>query len=176
VQRSGRRGIFQTGSARLPFVDSLVSSRTAGNHAASSSRRRIARTLAAVRSTGKNGFCWHVRFWLYPSSKTYWFESQRQYDSPGHCRITFFRSSRYLATLSAQLAIRWVPAAARPRFHYRASYLIGVTYTAMLPNDVRSSSGSTTLSSRTHSPAPRNATLAGVEWSLHARVLDSCLA
>jgi len=103
--------------------------------------------------------------------QTYWFDSQREYDSlwalPNHFLP---RPNTYLEEPAASLADAMGRAAARLD-PIKASYLIGVTYTAMLPDDTRSRLGVYYTPPGLTARLLDMATLAGVDWT-SCRVLD----
>jgi adenine-specific DNA-methyltransferase len=133
------------------------------------SGKAIARTLAEGLDGEKRlllacSFCASV-------IKTYWFESQRQFRQAWSLPSHFLTdSSSDLTELAAQLANTMGTAAARLD-SITASYLIGVTYTAMLPNDIRSRLGVYYTPPGLTRRLLEMATLAGVDWS-SCRVLD----
>ena len=126
------------------------------------SGKAIARTLVAGLDVEKRlllarSFCASV-------IKTYWFESQRQFRQASSLPNHFLPGPTVdLAELAAQLANTMGTTAARLD-SITASYLIGVTYTAMLPSDVRSRLGVYYTPPGLTRRLLEMATLAGVDW------------
>jgi adenine-specific DNA-methyltransferase len=170
-RRSGKApAFFKPLSARLPSVQTLLFQEDCREPAAIlESGKAIARTLAEGLDGEKRlllacSFCASV-------IKTYWFESQRQFRQAWSLPSHFLTdSSSDLTELAAQLANTMGTAAARLD-SITASYLIGVTYTAMLPNDIRSRLGVYYTPPGLTRRLLEMATLAGVDWS-SCRVLD----
>jgi adenine-specific DNA-methyltransferase len=129
----------------------------------------MARALAAAVDTKKRltlarTFCASV-------IKTYWFDSQREYGAPWALPMDFLPGpSPDLEEPAASLAEAMGCAAARLD-PIKASYLIGVTYTAMLPDDTRSRLGIYYTPPSLTARLLDMATVAGVDWT-SCRVLD----
>jgi adenine-specific DNA-methyltransferase len=133
------------------------------------SAKVMARELAAGLETEKRlslarAFCASV-------IKTYWFDSQREYGAPW-ALPNHFQSlpNSGLEEPAASLADAMGRAAARLD-PIKASYLIGVTYTAMLPDDTRSRLGVYYTPPGLTARLLDMATFAGVDW-ISCRVLD----
>jgi adenine-specific DNA-methyltransferase len=129
----------------------------------------MARAIAAVlqesdRIKLARAFCASV-------IKTYWFETQRHYRSAWSLPNHFLPCpSGGLEEPAASLA-RTVGSAAACLDPIKASYLIGVIYTAMLPDETRSRLGVYYTPPGLTGRLLEMATLAGVDWS-SCRVLD----
>lgn len=101
----------------------------------------------------------------------YWFEIQREYDDlwalPNYCLpppdIDLDRTATSLADAMGRAAARLDP--------IQASYLVGVTYTAMLPDETRSRLGAFYTPPALTRRLIDMATRAGVDWT-SCRVLD----
>jgi adenine-specific DNA-methyltransferase len=103
--------------------------------------------------------------------KTYWFETQREYRSPWPLPNHFLPCpSGELEEPAASLASTLGSAAAHLD-PIKASYLIGVIYTAMLPDETRSRLGVYYTPPGLTRRLLDMATLAGVDWT-SCRVLD----
>jgi adenine-specific DNA-methyltransferase len=129
----------------------------------------MARDLAAVfqgteRLTLAQAFCASV-------IETYWFEAQRHYRSAWSLPDHFVLGpSSELEEPAASLANTLGSAAARLE-PIKAGYLIGVIYTAMLPDETRSRLGVYYTPPGLTGRLLDMATLAGVDWT-SCRVLD----
>jgi adenine-specific DNA-methyltransferase len=170
-RRSGKApAFFKPLSARLPSVQTLLFQEDCREPAAIlESGKAIARTLAEGLD-GENRLLL-ARSFCAAVIETYWFESQRQFRQAWSLPSHFLTdSSSDLTELAAQLANTMGTAAARLD-SITASYLIGVTYTAMLPNDIRSRLGVYYTPPGLTRRLLEMATLAGVDWS-SCRVLD----
>jgi adenine-specific DNA-methyltransferase len=169
--RSGKApAFFKPLSARLPSVQTLLFQEDCREPAAIlEAGKAIARTLAEGLD-GENRLLL-ARSFCAAVIETYWFESQRQFRQAWSLPSHFLTdSSSDLTELAAQLANTMGTAAARLD-SITASYLIGVTYTAMLPNDIRSRLGVYYTPPGLTRRLLEMATLAGVDWS-SCRVLD----
>ncbi len=103
--------------------------------------------------------------------KTYWFECQREFAEPWSLPNHFLpRPNTDLDEPAASLAGSMGRAAARLDA-IKASYLIGVTYTVMLPDEIRSRLGVYYTPPGLTRRLLDMATLAGVDWA-SCRVLD----
>src|SRR5439155_10026207 len=103
--------------------------------------------------------------------KTYWFDSQREYGAPWALPSHFQpRPNTDLGEPAASLADAMGRAAARLD-PIKASYLIGVTYAAMLPDETRSRLGVYYTPPGLTGRLLDMATFAGVDWT-SCRVLD----
>jgi adenine-specific DNA-methyltransferase len=170
-RRSGKAlAFFKPLSARLPSVQTLLFQEDCREPAAIlESGKAIARTLAEGLD-GENRLLL-ARSFCAAVIETYWFESQRQYRQAWSLPNHFLPGPKGdLSGLPAQLANKMGIAAARLD-SITASYLIGVTYTAMLPNDIRSRLGVYYTPPGLTRRLLEMATLAGVDWS-SCRVLD----
>jgi adenine-specific DNA-methyltransferase len=170
-RRSGKApAFFKPLSARLPSVQTLLFQEDCREPAAIlESGKAIARTLAEGLD-GENRLLL-ARSFCAAVIETYWFESQRQYRQAWSLPNHFLPGPKGdLSELPAQLANKMGIAAARLD-SITASYLIGVTYTAMLPNDIRSRLGVYYTPPGLTRRLLEMATLAGVDWS-SCRVLD----
>jgi adenine-specific DNA-methyltransferase len=170
-RRSGKApAFFKPLSARLPSVQTLLFQEDCREPAAIlESGKAIARTLAEGLD-GENRLLL-ARSFCAAVIETYWFESQRQYRQAWSLPNHFLPGPKGdLSELPAQLANTMGTAAARLD-SITASYLIGVTYTAMLPNDIRSRLGVYYTPPGLTRRLLEMATLAGVDWS-SCRVLD----
>jgi len=133
------------------------------------SGKLMARALAAAldgddRLTLARTFCGSA-------IKTYWLECQRGYDAPWPLPNHFLpRPNTDLDEPAASLAVAMGRAAARLD-PIKAGYLIGVTYTVMLPNEIRSRLGVYYTPPGLTRRLLDMATLAGVDWA-SCRVLD----
>ena len=103
--------------------------------------------------------------------KTYWLECQSEYDAPWSLPDQFLpQRDTDLDKHAASLAAAMGAAAARLD-PIKASYLIGVTYTAMLPDETRSRLGVYYTPPALTRRLIDMATVAGVDWR-SCRVLD----
>jgi len=132
------------------------------------SGRLTARTFATgrpdeARLALARSFCAHV-------TRTYWSEIQRQYGSPWPLHDPFGCPSDRLDGSAAPLAEEMGAAAARLD-PILASYLIGSTYTVMIPDETRSRLGVYYTPPGLTRRLLRMATLAGVDWKT-CRVID----